>query len=355
MARNYDQEFMTDLEDESGGPDQLYDRMDQELEFEFESDQEQEFFKWVSGAARNFWKSNPWFRNIARRTATEGINAVRDEGNRAVDALQDRGNQWLGDLQGRIGNWESDPEFEFEVDGEFEGDHEADYETHVSAMMEHLGHQAAQAKTEGEAFAFLAPLAGMALKAVAPKLAGAAGKVMTKGLGGMVKSLFKSGKTKGLVRALPGVVRKTASQIGRQAAAGRPMNAQAVATTLARNAQKTLGDPRRVMQTLQRSRKLDSNVHRGFGGGRQAGLPGRRPGRRGPRFYGGGFPGGVPVDYTSDFSDIDGPVGIGIEDQDDFPMGDFGGPDIASGDFGGSGDEDFEFENSGCTCSKCGR
>lgn len=369
---NYDQEFMRDLE---GGPDRFSDRAGYEFESadgfdgEFESDHEQEFFKWVGKQARNFWKSSPWFRNIARRTVNEGINAVRDEANPAIDDYQmqmqnwidrqqARGNQGLNSFQNQVASWESDHEFEGEGDGE--GEFESDYETHVQAMMEHLGHQAAQAKTEGEAFAFLAPLAGMALKAVAPKLAGVAGKVLSKGVGGMVKSLFGNRKTRGMVRALPGVVRQAASQLGRRAAAGQPVNPQMVAGTLARTAQRTLGDPRRLMSTLRRSRALDRNVHHGFAGrprpmgGPAAGgmdYPGFSGGAGG---YGGGFGGGFGGGYGGP-GGSGGPGGFGDDFSFDLSDGTpMPGMDDMAGDFGGGADEEFEFENS-CTCSKCGR
>lgn len=145
------------------------------------------------------------------------------------------------------------------------------------AMMEHLGHVAAEAESDGEAFAFLAPLlplaakaipliakgAGLAAKAL-PKVASTVMKVapkVIKGMKGAAKVLRSNPVTKDLVNALPQVVKKTTADIARQVGNGRPVTAQTAVRAFARNTAQVLGNPRTAVNTVRRAKKVDRRVH----------------------------------------------------------------------------------------------
>lgn len=142
-------------------------------------------------------------------------------------------------------------------------------------VMEHLGHSAAEAESDGEAFAFLAPLLPYALKAL-PLIAKAGAKLLPKvvstvtkaapklikGLNGAAKVLRTNPVTKPLVRALPNIVRKTTADIAQQIGAGAPVNGQQALQFLAREIANILGDPAKVTSVMNTAKKADARVHR---------------------------------------------------------------------------------------------
>jgi len=147
----------------------------------------------------------------------------------------------------------------------------------AALMMEHLGHGAAEAESDGEAFAFLAPLLPMALRALPlitkgigiaakslPKIASTVMKVapkVMKGVEGAAKSLRANPITQPLVQALPNVVRQTTADIARQVAQGKPISAQGAVRALARNTAKVLSNPRKVVSAVNTSKTADRRVH----------------------------------------------------------------------------------------------
>lgn len=184
--------------------------------------------------------------------------------------------------QGKFPDVESELESALEAEWEITpqafqqsfADHEA---APSAALMEHLGHQAAEAESNGEAFAFLAPLLPLALKALPlagkalgsigakmlPKVAATVAKAapkLIKGVNAAAKTLRTNPATKPLVRALPQVVRRTTADLARQVAQGKPVNAQTAVRTLAKQTAQVLSDPRAAVQTLQRAKALDKRV-----------------------------------------------------------------------------------------------
>jgi hypothetical protein len=143
-----------------------------------------------------------------------------------------------------------------------------------ATLMEHLGHAASEAESEGEQFAFLAPLLPLALKALPlaakvgakllPKAASLVAKAapkLLKGVRGVAKTLASNPATKPLVQAIPQIVRKTTVDLARQVAAGKPMNSDIALRTLARDTAQVLGNPRAVVQTLARAKAADRSYH----------------------------------------------------------------------------------------------
>lgn len=162
-----------------------------------------------------------------------------------------------------------------------------------AALMEHLGHAAAEAESNGEAFAFLAPLLPLALKALPlatkaigagvkllPKVASTVAKVapkIMKGVNAAAKTLRTNPATRPLVQALPQVVRRTTADLARQVASGKPITAQGAVRTLARQTARVLGDPKSAMKTIQRAKRVDRGVDQAVLRAVNGGAPATKP------------------------------------------------------------------------------
>jgi hypothetical protein len=182
------------------------------------------------------------------------------------------------------------PDVESELEGAMEGEWEATPQAfHQSflahqaapsaALMEHLGHAASEAESNGEAFAFLAPLLPLALKAlplagkalgigakVLPQVASKVVKVapkLIKGVNAAAKTLRANPATRPLVQALPQVVRRTAADLAQQVAQGKPLNGKVAVRALANQTAQLIGNPKAAVQALARARALDQRVDRG--------------------------------------------------------------------------------------------
>lgn len=141
-------------------------------------------------------------------------------------------------------------------------------------LMEHLAHAASEAESDGEAFAFLAPLVPMAMKALpmalkagsklAAKLLPRVAPKLIKGVNGVAKTLRSSPSTKPLVQAIPRVVQQATADIARQASSGIPIDEDAALQTFARDVAKMLGDANVVMQILARAKQFDRRFHAGM-------------------------------------------------------------------------------------------
>lgn len=131
------------------------------------------------------------------------------------------------------------------------------------ALMEHLAHAAAETESEAEAEAFigaLVPLAARLIPRVAPTIMRAAPQLI-RGVSGVTRALRRNPATRPLVRAVPTIVRRTASNLARQAASGRPVTPQAAVRTFARQTSQVLGSPQQCARALQRSTALDRRYH----------------------------------------------------------------------------------------------
>lgn len=183
--------------------------------------------------------------------------------------------------EGRYGDVES--EFESSLEGEWEVTPQAFHQSFVqreaapsAALMEHLGHAAAEAESNGEAFAFLSPLLPLALKALPlagkalgigakflPKIASKVVKVapkLIKGVNAAAKSLRANPATKQLVQALPQVVRRTAADLAQQVAQGKPVNGNVAVRALANQTARLLGNAQTAAQALDRAKSIDQKV-----------------------------------------------------------------------------------------------
>ncbi len=263
MAVYSESDFQRELESEILGETSYEGIFESDHEADHEADQ---FFGALAGLAKKAI-SSPALRKVA---SDAGRAALRS----AMSAVQG----WLGESDPEA--WgESELVFE-DHEGSWEWSPETAYEVQVEAIMEHLGHAAAQAETEEEAFAFLAPLLPLAAKAVGglaakalPVAAKGLAKVgggllkkaaphMLRGVKGLASNLFKSKARRPLLRAVPQIVRKTAQNVVRQAASGRRVTPQTAVRTLAQTAQRTLNNPQQLVRAYRRSKSFDRRMHR---------------------------------------------------------------------------------------------
>lgn len=303
-----------------------------EYEGEFEGEYEaEEFFGRLAGLARRAVQS-PALRRVAlgaARSALGGLGAAGGRLGGAIGGAQGAAlGRDLGSTLGRhAGGWlpqreyegefelegeyelefEGESEFEEEGEFEFEGEYEINPQRRIynEALMEHLGHAAAEAETEEEAEAFvgaLVPIAARVATRAAPAIMRAAPQLM-RAAGGVARTLMRSPTTRPLVRAIPTIVRRTAATVARQVGRGQPVTPTSAVRTLARQTARVLSSPQRSVQAYQRSRALDRRFHRtprrgaaAAAPGRRVMRPGRRPPVRRPGYAGGrtaGYPGGT--------------------------------------------------------------
>jgi hypothetical protein len=165
--------------------------------------------------------------------------------------------------------WEGEDEFELEDEweGEFEDEGEAMANplrrVYPDAMMEHLGHAAAEAESEAEAEAFvgaLVPLAAGLVKSAAPHVARATPHLV-RGLSKVTNTLRGKPTTRPLVRAIPTIAARTTQSLARQVAHGRHITPRRAIRTLAGQTAAVLRDPRTRRRVVRHARALDRNYH----------------------------------------------------------------------------------------------
>jgi hypothetical protein len=207
------------------------------------------------------------------------------------DELEDEsvleGEGWLGTLGNIAGSLlgESEGEYETEEESEYEEEISPIRKIYADAMMEHLGELAAEAETEEEAAEHFLPLVGMAAskllpvvaKAVAPmakralpKIAKALTKAtprLTRGIGTVAKALHRNPQTRHLLRAVPGIARRTVGSIAHKVARGAHITPRTAIRTLANQTRRLLGNPHRRAQVLRRHHHLERRFHGRLGRG----------------------------------------------------------------------------------------
>jgi hypothetical protein len=249
-----------------------------ELEWEGEGEWEgeaesEEFFRRIGALARRA-ASSPALRQVALRAARGALSGLGGVGGALGGAVGGtRGaalGRGLGSVVGRnVSGWLPQRELEGEFELEFEGEEEVNpiRRVYPDALMEHLGHAAAEAESEEEAEAFIGALVPLAARLL-PRAASTVMRVapsLIRGVAGATRALRSNPATRPMVRALPAVVRQTAANLARQAAQGRPVTPQTAVRTLARQTASVLGSPQRCAQAFQRSRALDQRYHRAAG------------------------------------------------------------------------------------------
>jgi hypothetical protein len=125
----------------------------------------------------------------------------------------------------------------------------------IPQEMDELAAFAAEADDEAEAEAFLGalvplaarmlPQGGRAVMRVAPHL--------IRGLAGTARAIHANPAARQLLRTSGAVVRRTAADIARQAARGRPVTGRAAVRQLARNTARVMGNPQQVRRAIARA------------------------------------------------------------------------------------------------------
>ena len=178
----------------------------------------------------------------------------------------------LGEGEGEYeDDWEGEYEDEYELEDEWEGEYEDEGEAmanplrrvYPDAMMEHLGHAAAEAETEAEAEAFvgaLVPLAAGLVKHAAPHVARATPHLV-RGLSKVTHTLRGKPSTRSLVQTIPTIAARTTRSLARQVAHGRHITPRRAIRTLAGQTAAVLRDPRTRHRVVRHARALDRRYH----------------------------------------------------------------------------------------------
>jgi hypothetical protein len=199
------------------------------------------------------------------------------------------GEGWLGALGNiagsLLGESEDEDEAEHESEDEYEDEISPIRKIYSDAMMEHLGELAAEAESEDEAAEHFLPLVGMAAskllpvvaKAIAPmakralpKIARALTKAtpgLTRSVGKVAKALHRNPQTRHLLKAVPGIARRTVGTIAHKVARGGHVTPRTAVRTLVRQTRRVLGTPQRRAQALRRHHHLERKFHGGIGRG----------------------------------------------------------------------------------------
>jgi hypothetical protein len=279
MANEYELEALPELEGES----EWEAEGEGESEFEYESEGEaetEEFFRRIASLAQRA-ASSPALRQVGLRAARGALSGLGGVGAALGSAVGGARGGALGrDLGGVLGRQISGwlPQRE----GEEESEVNPIRRVYPDALMEHLGHAAAEAESEAEAEAFLGALVPLAARLI-PRAASVVTRVapnLIRGVTSAARVLRANPSTRPLVRALPMVVRRTAAQLARQAQQGRPVTPQAAVRTLARQTSQVISSPQQCMQAYRRSRALDRQYHRGAGPAASATGPAAAQGTR---------------------------------------------------------------------------
>lgn len=216
---------------------------------------------------------------LARRAAQAVLGSLGGQSDSEFEEElegEEEGEEFLstlgGVVRGLLGEGEAEEEGEYELEGEWEGEFEEESEgmanplrrVYPDAMMEHLGHAAAEAETEAEAEAFigaLVPLAAGLVRSAAPMVARHTPQLV-RGLSTVTRMLRRNPTTRQLVRALPAIASRTTRSLARQVARGRPITPRRAVRTLAGQTAAVLSNPQTCRRTIRRARALDRTYHR---------------------------------------------------------------------------------------------
>jgi hypothetical protein len=156
------------------------------------------------------------------------------------------------------------PQQEAEFEWEMEGELNPVRKWYPDAMLEHMGHAAAETESEAEAEALagaMVPLAARAVPAAAPAILRATPALVC-GVAGLTRALRQGPGTKPLVRVVPAIVRSAAKALSKQMAVGNSVTPHAAVRTLATETMRVLGNRGQAAQAFKRSQQLDRQFHK---------------------------------------------------------------------------------------------
>ena len=135
----------------------------------------------------------------------------------------------------------------------------------AAALMEHLGHAAAESENEAEAEAFVGaavPLVAHVVPAAGPVMLRVAPALIRR-VRAVARTLRGHGSTRPLVRVLPAVLRRTGRSLGSRIRRGAIVTPQLAVRIFAGHTRRILTSSPRSVSAWQRSRALDALAHRG--------------------------------------------------------------------------------------------
>lgn len=216
-----------------------------------------QLFRQLAGLAQS-GTSSPALRRIgmsAARTAMQSGLGPQIAGRPSQQSELEFEGEFEGEYEG---------EFESEFEGEFEGEMNPIRRVYPQALMEHLGHAAAEAESEAEAEAFaaaLVPLATRLIPRAAPALLRAAPRLI-QSVSRVTRMLRRNPTTRPLVRVLPGIMRRTAIDVARRIGRGQRLSPQMAVRSLAAQTARVLSNPSATVRAYRRSCALDRRYHR---------------------------------------------------------------------------------------------
>lgn len=248
MTSDLEMELETEFESECEYGNEL------ELEDEFEDEFEGEEF--LGDAWRWLTKPQSKQRKVALSAAKAALKGGGTAGGAALGALAGGAGAPVGGvLGGTVGAGLASllPDEEFEDASTCAG------RGSVNAAMEHFGDMACRARSNAEAEAFLGaliPLVGKLVPQAAAVVRRAAPRLI-RGVGSVARTLRSSPVTRGLVKSVPTIVKRTAADVAKQVAQGKPVTPKGAVRTLAKQTARTLGRPDACQAALRRCTQLN--------------------------------------------------------------------------------------------------
>jgi hypothetical protein len=199
----------------------------------------------------------------------------------------------IANLAQQVVQSEAMQEAESESEGEFEDEWEEEanpqLRAYPDALMEHLGHMAAETESEAEAEAFIGaiPLALQAGRALLP-LASRAAPHLIRSASRLTRALRRNPRTRKLVRTVPTIIRRTNTSLRRQAQSGRRITPQTATRTFQQQARQVIGNPAQCAHAWRNAQRGDRRYHRMSAGPAprartRAAVPGQPAQQRPPR------------------------------------------------------------------------
>ena len=196
----------------------------------------------------------------------EEAYSTEDEGEAEfLNTIMNLAQKVLGSSDMQEAEAESESEFESEDEDELEEEFaNPQARAYPDALMEHLGHLAAEAESEAEAEAFIAaaiPLAAQLLPKALPLISKAAPKLI-KAAGRLTRVLRRNPRTRKLVRTVPRMIKRTVGSMAKQSARGRRVTPATATRTFRRQAAQVVGNPAQCAHAWRSSRAADRKYHR---------------------------------------------------------------------------------------------
>ena len=227
-------------------------------EGEFE-DESEEFF---GNIARFVRKNAPLLRQVAKVAAPMVGTAFGGPLGGALGSMAARA----------LGEGEFEDEFEFEAEDEYEEELEGEFEeeashsmTEAEALAEMMAAVAAGAKSDAEAEAMIGAATVTVLSARDRAELRRLLPYMVRASCVLARILRRERRSRPALRAVPSIVQRTARDLSRRSASGRPVSRRTAARVMSRQTRGVLGSPRQTAAALRRNVRATRAIRRADG------------------------------------------------------------------------------------------